>query len=56
MSFLDEKTIDLSDETVHVQQVSWDILFYDDIMNHNGFEVKYGDKMLAPYASIIEPV
>lgn len=26
------------------------------IMNHNGFEVKYGDKMLAPYASIIEPV
>ena len=30
MSFLDEKTIDLSDETVHVQQVSWDILFYDD--------------------------
>ena len=39
MSFLDEKTIDLSDETVHVQQVSWDILFYDDIMNHNGFVI-----------------
>ena len=39
MSFLDGKTIDLKDEIVQATQNSWDILFYDDIMNHNGFVI-----------------
>ena len=38
-TFLEKQRIDLKDEYVVASQVSWDILFYDDIMNHDGFVI-----------------
>ena len=38
-TFLEKTKIDLKDEYVVASQVSWDILFYDDIMNHDGFVI-----------------
>ena len=38
-TFLEKQRIDLKDEYVVASQVSWDILFYDDIMNHCGFVI-----------------